>query len=56
MDTLICACDEAFTCEHHVAENDAMTWPAVLGIRPNPTDSWDAYDGSYRSKFWEGWD
>lgn len=56
MDTLICACDLDFICEAHTEANDAMTWPAVLGIKPSPFDARDAYDDSYRSKFWEGWD
>lgn len=55
MDTMICACDLDAVCDTHMDENDRMTWPEVLGIRPTPMDSRDAYDGSYKSKFWEGW-
>jgi hypothetical protein len=56
MDTMICACDFSYTCEAHVAENDAMTWPAVLGLKPTPQDAWDAYEGGYKGRYFEGWD
>lgn len=55
MDTVICACDQGFTCERHTEDNDRMTWPAVLGIRPTPADAWDAYEGGWKSKYFEGW-
>lgn len=56
MDTMICACDQGFTCERHTDENDRMTWPAVLGIKPSPVDAWDAYEGGYKGRYFEGWD
>lgn len=55
MDTLICACDLDFTCEAHNEANDAMTWPGVLGIKPAPHDAWDAYEGGYKGRYFEGW-
>lgn len=56
MDTVICACELSYTCEAHVAENDRMTWPAVLGIKPSPVDAWDSYEGGYKGRYFEGWD
>lgn len=56
MDTLTCHCEIDFTCEEHVAENDAMTWPAILGMKPTPFDAYDAYEDSYRGRYFEGWD
>lgn len=56
MDTVICACELSYTCERHTEENDRMTWPAVLGIKPSPVDAWDAYEGGYKGRYFEGWD
>lgn len=56
MNTTICACDLDFICEEHTEANDAMTWPVALGIRPAPNDAWDAYEGSYKGRYFEGWD
>lgn len=56
MNTEICACDLSEICEEHTEANDAMTWPAVLGIKPSPFDAWDAYEGGWKSKYFEGWD
>lgn len=56
MDTLICACDLDSICAEHVEQNDAMTWPAALGIKPAPIDAWDAYEGGYKGRYFEGWD
>jgi len=55
MDILICACDLDFTCEAHNEANDVMTWPGVLGIKPAPHDAWDAYEGGYKGRYFEGW-
>lgn len=55
MDTLTCTCDLDFVCEEHVAENDATTWPAILGMKPTPFDAWDSYDGGYKGRYFEGW-
>lgn len=56
METMICACDLDFICEEHTEANDVMTWPVVLGIRPAPHDAYDAYEGSYKGRYFEGWD
>lgn len=55
MELEICACELSYTCERHTEENDRMMWPAVLGLKPTPQDAWDAYDSTYKGKFWEGW-
>lgn len=56
MNTVICACDQGFTCEEHTEANDVMTWPVALGIKPSPFDAWDAYEGGLKGKYWAGWD
>lgn len=56
MDTMLCECDLDVSCAYHVEQNDAMTWPAVLGIKPSPVDAWDAYEGGYKGRYFEGWD
>lgn len=56
MNTQICACDLDFICEEHTEANDVMTWPVALGIKPSPFDAWDAYEGGYKGRYFEGWD
>lgn len=52
--TLECLCDLDFVCEDHI--NPPAEWSAVLGIRPAPFDAWDAYEGTYKGRYFEGWD
>lgn len=56
MNTQICACDLSEICEEHTEANDVMTWPVALGIKPSPFDAWDAYEGGYKGRYFEGWD
>lgn len=49
-----CECDLGFTCEEHL--NPPATWANVLGIKPAPFDAYDAYEGGYKGRYWEGWD
>lgn len=53
METVICACDLEFNCGQH--ENDGAEWAHVLGIKPTPFDAWDAYEGAYKGRYFEGW-
>lgn len=55
MNTTICACDLDFICEEHTEANDVMTWASALSIRPAPNDAWDAYEGGYKGRYFEGW-
>lgn len=50
----ICDCDLDFVCDAHV--NLIAVWASALGIKPTPFDAWDAYEGGYKGKYFEGWD
>lgn len=51
--TEVCECDLGFTCEYHL--DPPREWASVLGIKPAPVDAYDAYDDSYKGRFYEGW-
>lgn len=53
METVICACDLGVTCDEHL--NPPAEWAHVLGIKPTPFDAWDAYEGGYKGRYFEGW-
>lgn len=53
MDTIICDCDLDATCSEHLSA--PVAWADALGIRPNPIDAWDAYEGGYKGRYFEGW-
>lgn len=52
--TEVCECDLDQVCEYHI--DPPREWAAVLGIKPAPFDAYDAYEGSYKGRFYEGWD
>lgn len=51
--TLECTCDLDAVCEDHI--NPPAEWANVLGIKPTPFDAWDAYEGAYKGRYFEGW-
>lgn len=48
-----CYCDLDFNCGNH---DEQREWSKVLGIRPPAIDAYDAYEGGYKGRYFEGWD